>query len=103
MKMQIESFPTISSSVDLKTSYTILPKSYAFLKIMVVSILMVLQLHAIQVCCLSVFTGCNIIEGLDDRLTYEGKAPKDHATVRLCYSHIKHTVSCLPHTTIQSV
>lgn len=64
---------------------------------------MVLQLHAIQVCCLSVFTGSNIIKGLDDRLTYEGKAPKGHATVRLCYSHIKHTVSAVYHIPIQSV
>lgn len=64
---------------------------------------MVLQLHGIQVCCLAMFTGCNIIKGLDARLTHEGKAPKGHATVRLYYSHRRHTVSAVCHIPTQSV
>jgi len=70
---------------------------------MVISILTVLQLHAIQVCCLATFTGSNIIKGLDDRLSHEGKAPKAHPTVRLDYSHIRHTVSAVYHIHTQSV
>lgn len=35
---------------------------------------------------------------MTNRLTHEGKAPKGHPTVRLYYSHIRLTVSCLPHT-----
>lgn len=64
---------------------------------------MVLQLHAIQVCCLAMLTGCNIIKGLDDSLTHEGKTPKGHPTVRLYYSHIRHTVSAVYHIPTQSV
>lgn len=82
----------ISKQVTLYCSKTIL-----FLKIMMISILMILELHATQVCCLAMFTGCNIIKGLDDRLSHEGKATKGHPTVRLYYSHIRHTVSAVYH------